>query len=139
MAFSTQCYRCSLFTILVKYRVNLVQNKEQVKINQDYYISGITPIEISKDRSLDSELTNDEKAQLKRLSGKMIWAASQTRPDISYETCVMSNTGKRPTAKMIKEANKDTNIHYYHVFINTFYESIIDCVKEFFIEQFNNR
>ena len=36
----------------------------------------------------------------------MIWAASQTRPDVSYETCKMSNTGKRPTLRMIIEANK---------------------------------
>ena len=36
----------------------------------------------------------------------MIWAASQTRPDVSYETCVMSNQGKHPTVKMIGAANK---------------------------------
>ena len=36
----------------------------------------------------------------------MIWAASQTRPDVAYETCIMSNTGQHPTVKMIKEANK---------------------------------
>jgi hypothetical protein len=36
----------------------------------------------------------------------MIWAASQTRPDVTYETCVMSNQGQHPTVKMIRDANK---------------------------------
>ena len=36
----------------------------------------------------------------------MIWATTLTHPDISYETCVMSNTGSEPTVRMIKEANK---------------------------------
>ena len=36
----------------------------------------------------------------------MMWVASQTRSDISYKTCVMSNTGKHPKVKMLQEANK---------------------------------
>ena len=36
----------------------------------------------------------------------MIWVASQTRPDVSYETCVMSNQGQHPTVKLIRDANK---------------------------------
>ena len=61
---------------------------------------------MSEKRNPDSELKSEEKEYLKRLSGKMIWAASQTRPDISYETCVMSNQGRHPTVKMIRDANK---------------------------------
>ena len=80
--------------------------EEEVKISQNDYISNIETIEISRERTLESELTEDERSQLKSLSGQMIWAASQTRPDVSYETCVMSNTGKHPTVKMIKDANK---------------------------------
>ena len=36
----------------------------------------------------------------------MIWAASQTRPDVAFETCQMANTGKTPTVRMIIEANR---------------------------------
>lgn len=36
----------------------------------------------------------------------MLWVTSQTRPDLSFETCMMSNTGKHPKVKMIHEANK---------------------------------
>ena len=36
----------------------------------------------------------------------MVWVSSYTRPDLSFETCVMSNMGKHPTVKMVNEANK---------------------------------
>ena len=36
----------------------------------------------------------------------MMWVTSHTRPDVSYETCVMSNTGKHPSVKMLHDANK---------------------------------
>jgi hypothetical protein len=86
--------------------LSVIQGKGQVKINQDDYISTVEPIEIPKERRQDSELTSDEKSQLKSLAGKMIWAASQTRPDVAYETCVMANTGQHPTVKMVRDANK---------------------------------
>ena len=56
--------------------------------------------------SIVKELTTEEKAYLKRLSGQMMWVVSQTRPDLSFETCVMSNTDKHPSVKMLHEANK---------------------------------
>ena len=36
----------------------------------------------------------------------MLWVSSQTRPDVSYETCMMGNMGKNPTMDMIHNANK---------------------------------
>ena len=52
------------------------------------------------------ELNEEEKAELKRLSGQMMWVTSQTCPDLSFESCIMSNAGKHPTVKIIQEANK---------------------------------
>ena len=49
---------------------------------------------------------NEEKAELKHLSGQMMWIISRTHPDLSFETCIMSNAGKHPTVKTIHEANK---------------------------------
>lgn len=56
----------------------------------------ITPINIAQSHipEKNEELTTEEKAELKCLSGQMMWVASQTRLDISYEMCAMSNTGK---------------------------------------------
>ena len=52
------------------------------------------------------ELNEEEKAELKRLIGQMMWVTSQTRPDLSFETCIMSNAGKHPKMMTIHEANK---------------------------------
>ena len=52
------------------------------------------------------ELNKEEKTKLKCLSGQMMWVTNQTRPDLSFQTCIMSNAGKHPTVKTIHEANK---------------------------------
>ncbi|CAL4097671.1 unnamed protein product [Meganyctiphanes norvegica] len=36
----------------------------------------------------------------------MLWVTSQTRPDLSFETCMISNTGKNPKVSLLCEANK---------------------------------
>ena len=53
-----------------------------------------------------ADLTKDEILSLKRLSGQLNWVASQTRPDLSFDVCSISNTGKSPKVKLMKDANK---------------------------------
>ena len=48
------------------------------------------------------ELTTEEKEELKILCNQ-IWSVSQTRPDVSYETCAMSNIKKYPTKKYCRK------------------------------------
>ena len=36
----------------------------------------------------------------------MNWVSTQTRPDASFEVCVTCNTGKNPTVKFLKDANR---------------------------------
>ena len=88
--------------------MNVNQDRNGVVIHQDNYIPSLTPISIPKERysKRNEELTVEEKSELKRLSGKMLWVSSQSRLDMSYETCMMSNTGKKPTMNKIHEANK---------------------------------
>ena len=70
------------------------QTAEGVLVHQECYIPKIDPIDINKNRQTrrNDELTSEERKELKRLSGQMMWVTSHTRPDVSYETCVMSNT-----------------------------------------------
>lgn len=86
----------------------MLQTTVGVQICQDLYVPNIVPITMAHSRiaKKTDELNVEEKSELKRLSGQMMWVASQTRPDLSFETCVMSNTGKHPSVKMIHEANK---------------------------------
>ncbi|GAB1599998.1 hypothetical protein Ahia01_000277300 [Argonauta hians] len=84
------------------------QTVNGIIVNQDKYVSSISPIDIKKGRSLrkNDELSQEEKTDLKRLTGQMMWVSTQTRPDVSFDVCRMSNTGKSPKVKLLFEANK---------------------------------
>ena len=84
------------------------QDSSGILVHQNNYIPSMTPVSIPKERysKRDELLTSEERTELKKLSGQMLWVSAQTRPDLSYETCIMSNTGKKPTISMIHDANK---------------------------------
>ena len=86
--------------------LSIFQENDLIDVSQNEYVKNIQPIKLSENRHPDSALTTEEKDELKKLSGQMIWVSSQTRPDLAYETCIMSNQGTNPTVKMIKNANK---------------------------------
>ena len=54
----------------------------------------------------NDELSQDEKTELKRLTGQTMWISSQTRPDVAFDVCQMSKTGKFPKVKLLFETNK---------------------------------
>ena len=84
------------------------QFDDEIRLSQDKYISQIDPIPVSASRKkeLHQPLNKEEKMKLKALSGQMLWVTNHTRPDMSFESCVMSNPGKEPTVKKLIEANK---------------------------------
>ena len=88
--------------------LNVVQTTEGISLDQSKYIEELKMIELHPDRLKEREevLTKEERSQLKSLSGQMLWVTNQTRPDMAFETCVMSNTGKDPTVRKIVDANK---------------------------------
>lgn len=48
----------------------------------------------------NEELTMEEKADLKRVTGQMLCNTSQIRPNLCYEACIMINISKQPKIKM---------------------------------------
>ena len=88
--------------------LEVCQGSEGIQVSQDAYIDTIMPIDISPSRRKErlNVLSQEERKDLKRLSGQMLWVSSQTRPDSSFETCMMSNTGKHPRVAMMLQANK---------------------------------
>ena len=88
--------------------LNVVQMAEGIFVDQKAYIQGLQPINLKSERMQckDDVLTAEEKSQLRSLSGELLWATSQTRPDCSYYSCVVSNYGKEPTVREIVTANK---------------------------------
>ncbi|CAL4239450.1 unnamed protein product, partial [Meganyctiphanes norvegica] len=78
------------------------------RVRQDAYIDGMKQISIAKSRSAmkGDDLTTEECAGLKKFAGQMLWVTSQTRPDLSFEICMISNTGKNHKVSLLCEANK---------------------------------
>ena len=68
-----------------------------VQIHQNLYIPTTSPVNIDSHRHMQSlaKLTLKKKVELKRLRGQMMLVTSQTKPDMSFENCVMSNMGKK--------------------------------------------
>ena len=87
--------------------ITVKQNAGVVQVDQDLYVPSIHCVDIERGSDgLNGLMTPREKSDLKRLSGQMNWVTSQSRPDLCFETCVMSNVSKHSTKKMLHDANK---------------------------------
>ena len=88
--------------------LNVVQTTEGIFVDQNAYIQGLKEIKLEPGRlqQKDQVLKEEEKSQLRSVSGQLLWATSQTRPDCAYYSCVVSNYGKQPTIREIITANK---------------------------------
>ena len=88
--------------------LNIEQNGQEIYIDQGGYCKNLKEIDISLERKkqMDELLTSEEKAQLRSVSGQVLWATSQTRPDSAFDGCQISNNGSEATVKCLSEANK---------------------------------
>jgi transposase InsO family protein len=88
--------------------LSVEQRNGEIQISQSNYAAQINPIQLATPRKKDinGSLTVEEKKALKALSGQMMWVTNHTRPDMSFESCVMSNAGRNSKVKNIVEANK---------------------------------
>ena len=79
---------------------------EGITLDQTKYISSrLTPADLKtgvNSRPLDKE----EKKLLRRLTGQINWAATQSRPDLSYSVVELSTRFSQPTLEDLKKANK---------------------------------
>ena len=106
---------CITFKISAHYQgsfkyigLNVSQIKDEVIVNQNHYIESLKEIKLSAERrrQKDSPLTSDEISHLRSISGQLLWATTQTRPDSAIDACTVANYGKTPTVKNILVANK---------------------------------
>ena len=84
------------------------QTKDGILVDQMEYIHQmkLIQIHISSAFRKNDELTKEEKSQLHSFCGQMQCAASQTHPDLGFETYVMSNVSKHTTVKDVDKAIK---------------------------------
>ena len=81
------------------------QIDDGIIIHQDSYIQSITGITADLSDS-KTKLSTSSLRQFKGLIGQLQWRAKQTRPDISYDACVLSTKVKSASLRDIKKANK---------------------------------
>jgi len=88
--------------------LNIEQNGSQIFIDQYAYVENLKEIDIQDERKkqLDEKLSEKEMKQLRSVCGQLLWATSQTRPDVAFDSCQVNNYGKEPTVRNILEANK---------------------------------
>lgn len=52
------------------------------------------------------DLNKDEASQFKRVVGQINWVATQSRPDVSFDNCILGNSASKATVGDIYQANK---------------------------------
>ena len=77
-------------------------------IDQTHYASTLQPISLSRERlnNKSSELSDNEKQEYRSLVGQLNWLATQTRPDISFESCELSGAYSNATIGDALRLNK---------------------------------
>lgn len=88
--------------------LNIESNNEGITMDQFQYASSLTPINISNQRRVlkSGELSSSEKSEYRSLIGQLNWMATQTRPDIAFETCVLSVSYNGATVSDLLRINK---------------------------------
>ena len=71
--------------------LRIKQHNDCTTIDQDHYIESLEDpgIEVA-DRKKDEMLSSNECKVLKRFVGQLAWACNLSRPDIAFDTCVLS-------------------------------------------------
>ena len=89
--------------------LNVVQNEDlSISVYQDDYVKSLKAIEIAPKRKLQKTyaLSTGEYKQYRSICGQILWLAIQTRPDVSYDICVLSNYLSEPNVQNMVNLNK---------------------------------
>ena len=88
--------------------LDIKQEKEGIKLDQENYIKSLHQIEISQRKSQrkNMNLNEEEMHQFRSLVGQLNWIGTQTRPDISFDVCYLSMKFGKSTIDDLMEANK---------------------------------
>ena len=77
-----------------------------ILIDQDSYIENLVPAVLSRTTPRIQPLDKKETTLLKRMTGQVNWAATQTRPDLSFAVVEQSVKYKDPTVGDLVDAAK---------------------------------
>ena len=88
--------------------LEIKQASHFIALSQISYIDQISEIEIdpARIRHNNLDINDAEKGQLRSVCGQLLWVSTQSRPDVSYATCVASNALASGTISDLKLVNK---------------------------------
>ena len=112
--------------------------KDGLTVDQNQYIDGLEMIPISKTRAAEkSDCINDtEKHKYRALNGQLQWVATHTRPDIAFETCLLSSLFYNAKVadllrlnKLVERVKRD-NINLYFPRLENIKEVTLECYTD---------
>ena len=88
--------------------LNIKQEMNGISVDQESYIKSLNQIEVSQRKSQrrDMRLNEEETHLYRSVVGQLNWIGTQTRPDISFDVCVLSMQFGKCTVGDLMDANK---------------------------------
>ena len=83
-----------------------MQSRADIVLAQDVYINSIKKMKVVKEGYNWRQLNEEEKQNFRKIVGQLLWVSSQTRPDIAYDACELSNTYLNAVGEDIQKINK---------------------------------
>ena len=86
--------------------VNIINTESFIGVDQEHYIGTLQEVAICTGRSRNDDLTPDERSEYRSIVGQLNWVATQTRPDILFEVCLLSSRFESARIEDLMHANK---------------------------------
>ena len=86
--------------------LNIVQKEDGIYVDQNEYVQSIKEIEVKRNVDKEAKLSGKEFKAFRGLTGKLSWAAENTRPDLAYDARELSTKNKAAYYGDLKYANK---------------------------------
>ena len=88
--------------------LNIKQEADGISLDQESYIKSLNQVEICqrKSQKKDMSLNDEETHKYRSVVGQLNWIGTQTRPDISFDVCLLSMQFGKCTVGDLLDANK---------------------------------
>ena len=88
--------------------LHIKQCLSEIQVDQKVYVENIKLIALGKRRSTRKydDLNQDEREEFRMICSQLNWVSRNTRPEMSYDTCVLSNAMKTCMVEDILSGNK---------------------------------
>ena len=86
--------------------VDIAKTEKGITISMEDYAASMNYVEEIRDVKGDELLTRTELLLYRKMTGKLSWLASNTRPDLAITALLMSRNNSKATIKDLKKVNK---------------------------------